>query len=69
MKIPEQIRVLCVRKNISIAELARKLNTSPQNFNAKLKRDNISVYEMMYIADVLEINYKQYFELENGEKI
>ena len=37
MTISEQIKVLCVRQKISLAELARRLGTTPQNFNAKLK--------------------------------
>lgn len=35
----EQIRVFCVRIGISLSELARRINQSPQNFNAKLKRN------------------------------
>jgi len=69
MTIAEQIRILCVRKQISVAELSRRLGTSPQNFNSKLKRDNFTVYEMMHIADALEISYHQYFQLENGEHV
>ena len=69
MPISEQIRILCVRKQISVAELSRRLGSSPQNFNSKLKRDRITVYEMMNIADVLNISYHQYFQLENGENV
>lgn len=69
MTIAEQIRILCVRKKISVAELSRRLGSSPQNFNSKLKRDNFSVYEMMSIADALDISYHQYFQLENGEHV
>ena len=36
MTISEQIKVLCVRSNISVAELARRLGTTPQNLNGKL---------------------------------
>ena len=38
--ISEQIKVLCIRSNISVAELARRLGKSPQSFNAKLKRES-----------------------------
>ena len=38
MTISEQIKVLCVRSNISVAELARRMGTTPQNFNSKMKR-------------------------------
>ena len=33
MTISEQIKVLCVRSDISVAELARRIGTTPQNFN------------------------------------
>ena len=33
MTISEQIKVLCVRQNLSLAELARRLGKSPQSFN------------------------------------
>mgnify|MGYP000131552624 CR=1 FL=1 len=32
MTISEQIKVLCVRSNISVAELARRVGTTPQKF-------------------------------------
>ena len=38
MTIEEQVKVLCVRSGISVSELARRLGTSPQNFNGKLHR-------------------------------
>lgn len=41
MTTTEQIKVLCVRMGISVAELAREIGQLLQNFNAKLKRDII----------------------------
>jgi hypothetical protein len=55
--------------NISVSELARKTNQSPQNFCAKLKRDSISYHEMREIASSMGIKYMQAFILPNGEKI
>ena len=43
MKITEQIKILCVRCKISEAELARRLGTSPQNFNSKMKRESFTI--------------------------
>ena len=34
MTTSEQIRVLCVRTGVSLSELARRINQTPQNFNA-----------------------------------
>lgn len=69
MTTAEQIKVLCVRMNISISELARRIGQSPQNFSAKLKRGTITDTELVKIADTLNISYKQLFTLPNGEKI
>lgn len=67
MTTSEQIRVLCVRMGVSLSELARRINQSPQNFNAKLKRNTITQNELNQIADVLGVTYEQYFVLSNGE--
>lgn len=69
MTTAEQIKVLCVRMDISISELARRIGQSPQNFSAKLKRGTITDTELIKIADTLNISYEQSFILSNGEKI
>lgn len=38
MMISEQIKVLCVRADISVAELARRIGTSAQNLSGKIKK-------------------------------
>ena len=50
MTTSEQIRVLCVRSGVSLSELARRINQTPQNFNAKLKRNTITQDEMNRIS-------------------
>ena len=69
MTTSEQIRVLCVRTGVSLSELARRINQSPQNFNAKLKRNTITQDELNMIADALGVTYEQYFVLANGEQV
>ena len=69
MNTTEQIRVLCVRTGVSLSELARRINQSPQNFNAKLKRNTITQDELNRIANALGVTYEQYFVLSNGEKV
>jgi transcriptional regulator with XRE-family HTH domain len=69
MTTSEQIKVLCVRMNISLSELARRIGQTPQNFNAKLKRGTVTQVELINIADTLNITYEQSFTLPNGEKI
>lgn len=69
MTTSEMIKILCVRMNVSVSELARRINQSPQNFNAKLKRGSVSQQEMHEIAAALRISYEQSFILPNGDRI
>ena len=69
MTISEQIKILCVRQNISLAELARRLGKSPQSFNSKMKKESFTVGELEKIAEVTGSSFARYFILENGEKV
>ena len=69
MNTSEQVRVLCVRVGISLSELARKINQSPQNFNAKLRRNSLTEEEIHQIAEALGVRYEHYFVLSNGEQV
>lgn len=69
MTTSDMIRTLCEKQNISLAELCRRINQTPQNFNKKLKQNTISFEEMMTIAVALGVKYEQAFVLSDGEKI
>ena len=71
MSMVEKIRILLIKRgNISEAELARKLGDSPQNFNAKMKRDNFTDKDLQRIAEVLDCTFKASFVLnDSGEEI
>lgn len=69
MAMTEKIKILLVKKNLSVVDLAKRLGTSPTNLYNKLKRDNFSERELVDIADKLGCRYEGSFILENGEKI
>ena len=69
MTSSDMVRRLCEKKNISLAELCRRIKQTPQNFNKKLQRDTVSYEEMCVIAEVLDVRYEQVFIFPNGEKI
>ena len=69
MTVSEQVKVLCVRCNVSEAELARRLGKSPQSLNAKLKRGTMTVEELERIAVVLGVDFKRVYILGNGDEI
>lgn len=45
-----------VEKDLKVSDLARLLDTSYQNLDQKLKRDNFSEKEMLQIAEALNMN-------------
>lgn len=71
MSMAEKIRILLIKRgNISEADLARRLKTTPQNFNSKIKRDNFTEKDLQEIANVLDCSYKANFILKDtGEEI
>ena len=71
MPMAEKIRILLIKKgNISEAELARRLNVSPQNLNAKMKRDNFTESDLIKIAEALDCSYEAVFRInDTGETI
>ena len=69
MTISEQIKILCVRSNISVSELARRYGTTPQNFSSKMKRESFSIEELERIATALNCTFERHFVLIDGERI
>lgn len=69
MTISEQIKVLCVRCKVSEAELARRLGTSPQNFNSKMKRESFTIKDLDEISQALNVEFKRVFILDSGEEV
>ena len=67
--IAEKIRLVCAKLNISQAELARRIGTTPQNFAAKMKRSSFSFEELTTIADVLDIKFESNFKFADGTEI
>lgn len=69
MKTAELIKELCKEKNISLAELARLIGQSPQNFNKKLKRDTLNTEELIAIGKALGARFEQEYILATGKRI
>ena len=70
MGMTRNIRLLLVKKdNITEAELARKLGTTPANLYQKMKRDNFSEKELREIGNVLDCDVKMVFmDRKTGEE-
>lgn len=53
LSIIEKIKLYCIRRGISEAELARRLGQSPANFNHKMQRGDFRVSDLEKIAAAL----------------
>jgi len=71
MALSDRIRILLIKRgNISEAELARRLDISPQNLNNKMKRDNFTEKDLQAIATALDCTFSIAFKLnDTGEEI
>lgn len=68
MTTSDMIKELCQQLDISIAELSRRIGQTPQNFSKKLKRNTLSLSELVAIADALGVTFEQSFTLNDGSK-
>ena len=70
MSMTQKIRILLVKKgNISEAELARRLDTTPNNFHQKMKLDNFRENDLRQIGDILGCDVKiTFIDRETGEE-
>ena len=69
MTTAEMIKELCEQTNISVSELARRTDQTPQNFNKKLQLETVTLDELKAIADVLGVKFVQAFILPDGDEI
>ena len=56
------IKLLCANEDITLTELAEKLNKSQANFSKQMKRSNFRVSDMEKIADALGYEFTYEFK-------
>ena len=69
MDISTKIRLAMAYAGIKEAELARRLDTSPQAFGQRMKNGLFSVTELEKIAAALGAEYTNFFQFSDGQKI
>ncbi len=69
MTVSEQIKVLCVRSNICVAELEGRIGITPQNFNAKMKRESFTISHPEYPAETVGCFFECHFVLPEEEMV
>lgn len=70
MGASEKIRIVLIRRNMKIKELAEKLGYKQSNFSNKLRQDDFSEKELLKIAEILNCDYNSNFKMrDTGEQI
>ena len=68
--LSEKIRILLIKRKMTMSELANKIETTPQNLSNKLSRDNFTEKEMKAISGALGCKLDITFTMdETGEEI
>lgn len=69
MTLNQRIKASCALREISVAELGRRIGLSQSNFFQRLQKGKFTQEELEKIAEALECKYVSYFEFEDGTKI
>lgn len=69
MNISEKIRILAIKNNISVQQIAEKSGQSSANLYNKMSRNNFKVSELEKIAKAVNADLEINIILPNGEKI
>lgn len=69
MRIDEQIKILCVKTDLTASEIAKRLNRTPQVFSQKIKRGSFTIDDLDEVAMVTGCSLECSFILPNGERI
>lgn len=70
MGMSEKIKIMLIKRNISAAELAHRLECTPVNIYNKLKKDNFTDKDLIKIAEALNCDFEGVFTMrDTGEKV
>ena len=69
MTIEQKLKMALSYSGISQAELARRLETTPQNLNLKIKRNTLTKEDLEQIAAALGGSWRAEFVFEDGTVI
>lgn len=70
MAMAEKVRILLVKRKITVTDLAKRLGMSQSNLSNKLSRDNFNEKELQEIAEALNCDLDMGFTLrDTGEQV
>ncbi|MDO5783562.1 MAG: helix-turn-helix transcriptional regulator [Eubacteriales bacterium] len=70
MSAAKKIKMLLVEREMTLTELAKRLNKTVSTMSGKMTRDNFSEKDLKEIADILNYDYEAVFtDRETGKRI
>lgn len=70
MGMSERIKIVLLKRKLTITNLAEQLGTTRSNLSGKLSRDNFSEKELQEIAEALNCDLDVHLVLrDTGEKV
>lgn len=69
MKADEAISLLCVQSDLTLSQMAGKLDKTSQAFSQKMKRESFTLDDLQKIAMVTGRKLECSLILPNGEKV
>lgn len=68
MAMAKKVKALLLERDMTMTELAKKMDKSVQNISAKLRRDNLSENELQQIATICDATFQGMFVLNDTGK-
>ena len=68
MAMTEKIKIVLIKRKMTVTDLAGKLNCTATNIYHKMQRDNFSEKELTEIANILDCSFKGSFVLNDTQE-
>lgn len=69
MRIDDELKILAVKTGMTLTEMGRRMDKSPQAFSQKIKRGSFTLDDMQDIALATGCSFECDFVLPDGERI
>ena len=69
MRIDEELKILAIKTDMTITEMGRRMDKSPQAFSQKIKRGTFTLDDLEEIALATGSTLECALVLPNGERI
>ena len=69
MRIDEELKILAIKTDMTITQMGRRMDKSPQAFSQKIKRGTFTLDDLQEIALATGSTLECAFVLPHGERI